>query len=344
MADISRIRCDIDFGRDGIQVSYLAVPSSTNESAYGTVTVPIAVLKHGTGPTALFTGGVHGDEYEGPVALMNLIRELDPGRLQGRLIIIPSLNLPAALTGERCSPVDGLNMNRVFPGERDGTITPMIAHFVCEALLPMADIQVDMHSGGKTLEYLPSINMRVPQDAQRAQKTFGALRAFGAPLGLIDRNLDDTGILNTVSERRGILNLDTELGGAGRVDRDTVRVAKTGIENLLKFFQMLDGDAVTPQQEGRAATRLAEVSDLACYVMAPDAGLYEPFIELGEAVQEGDALGQVHYVDDLNRAPWTVSATRVGFLACKRPPGRVQRGDNIAIIAQPLDPQRYGLT
>ncbi|MDH3452733.1 MAG: succinylglutamate desuccinylase/aspartoacylase family protein, partial [Gammaproteobacteria bacterium] len=304
---------------------------------------PIAVLKNGAGPSAFFSGGVHGDEYEGPVALLNLVRELRAEQLQGRLIVIPSLNLPAALKGVRCSPIDGLNMNRVFPGDREGTVTLIIAHYVCHVLLPMIDIQVDMHSGGTTLEYIPSINMRVADDTERAQKTFDALRTFGAPMGLVDRNLDDTGVLSTVCERRGILNLDTELGGAGRVDRNTVRMASNGVKNLLKHFQMLDGEIVTPAQQGRDATRLAEITDLACYVMAPDAGLYEPFVELGEDVRDDQPLGRIHYVDDLHREPVIVTASRSGFLVCKRPPGRVQRGDNIAIVAQQLQATTYGL-
>ena len=229
MSEGSRIRTDIDYDKGGKQVSFLAVPNSTNESAYGTVTIPIAVFKNGRGPTMLLTGGVHGDEYEGPVTLMNLVRELLVERIQGRVIVIPCLNLPAVLSGERCSPIDGLNMNRVFPGKRDGSITEVIAHYVCNVLLPMIDIQVDLHSGGKTLEYIPSMNMWSCADLDRRQKTFDAVKAFGAPISLIDQSLDATGILNTIFERHGILNFGPELGGAGRVDKNTIQITKTGI-------------------------------------------------------------------------------------------------------------------
>ena len=343
MVETSRIRTDIDYEQDGKQVSYLAVPSSTNDSAYGTVTIPIAVLKNGGGPTMFLSGGVHGDEYEGPVTLMNLVRELEPERIQGRIIIIPCLNLPAVLAGTRCSPVDGLNMNRVFPGQRGDTITAMIAHYVCHVLLPMVDIQVDLHSGGKTLEYIPSMNMWACADLERRQKTFDAIKAFGAPLSLVDQFLDSSGLLNTVFEHHGIMNFGPELGGAGRVDRDTVQLTKIGILNLLRHFDMMEGDIVTPQQQGRAPTRLAEIPDLDFYVMCPDAGLYEPFVDLGDDVEQGQAIGQVHYPDNLRRAPWITKAPQSGFILCKRPPGRVQRGDNIAIIGRDLDLAKYSL-
>lgn len=344
MAEDSRIRTDIDYEQEGKQVSFLAVPNSTNDSAYGTVTIPIAVLKNGSGPTMLLTGGVHGDEYEGPVALMNLVHEIRPKLIKGRIIVIPCLNLPAVLVGERCSPIDGLNMNRVFPGNRDGTITTVIAHYVCQILLPMIDIQVDLHSGGRTLEYIPSMNMWACEDPERRQKTFDAVKAFGAPVSLIDQALDATGILNVVFEQHGILNFGPELGGAGRVDKDIVQLAKTGILNLLRHFDMMEGTIVTPEQQGRAPTRPAEVPDLESYVMCPDGGLYEPFINLGEDVDAGQAIGQVHYPDNLGRVPLTVRTPCSGFLLCKRPPGRVQRGDNIAIIAQDLDVDKFDLT
>ncbi|MEM7292172.1 MAG: succinylglutamate desuccinylase/aspartoacylase family protein [Pseudomonadota bacterium] len=338
----SRVSCTIDFDGTGKRVGYLGVPHSGNESAYQTITVPIASLNNGVGPTVLFTGGVHGDEYEGPVALMNFVREIEAEQIQGRVIVIPNLNLPAAMAGLRCSPIDGLNLNRVFPGNPDGTVTDMIAHYVCEALLPITDVQVDLHSGGKTLEYIPSINMEAPDDLQRARETFAALRAFGAPVALIHRSLDAGGQLTTETERRGIINLNTELGGAGRVDRNTVVIAREGVLNLLKHFEVLAGDPRSAEQQGRAPTRLAEIADMNAYVMAPDRGLFEPFVALGEEISAGMPIGQLHYVDNLTRAPWVIEATADGFLICFRPPGRVERGDNIAIIAADLDPTKYG--
>src|SRR5512135_2579516 len=113
MGTASRLVTDIDFDRDGKQVSYLRAPSSTNQSAYGTVLIPLVVIRNGDGPTLLLTGAVHGDEYEGPVALARLARTLTPESIRGRIVILPALNLPALVAGTRLSPVDGLNLNRV---------------------------------------------------------------------------------------------------------------------------------------------------------------------------------------------------------------------------------------
>src|SRR5918994_6632952 len=97
MAGDSTIHTRIDYERDGKQVGHLYLPQSPHEDAWGAIPIPIAVIRSGRGPTVLITGGNHGDEYEGPITIARMIRELDPGAVQGRLILLPSLNPPAAL-------------------------------------------------------------------------------------------------------------------------------------------------------------------------------------------------------------------------------------------------------
>ncbi|MHA1153185.1 MAG: N-alpha-acetyl diaminobutyric acid deacetylase DoeB, partial [Alphaproteobacteria bacterium] len=100
--------------------------------------IPVAVIKNGEGPTALLTGANHGDEYEGPVALLDLARNLDPGELRGRVIVVPMMNYPAFRAGRRTSPIDQGNLNRAFPGRPDGTVTEKIADYFQRRLLPLA--------------------------------------------------------------------------------------------------------------------------------------------------------------------------------------------------------------
>ena len=111
---------NLTFDQDGKFISLLKIPNSTNTSGWGSLLLPVIVVRNGNGPTVLFTGGNHGDEYEGPIALRKLANELKPEQIQGQVIIVPYLNYPAVLAGTRLSPVDGLNMNRSFPGSPDG--------------------------------------------------------------------------------------------------------------------------------------------------------------------------------------------------------------------------------
>ncbi len=122
---------------------------------------------NGEGPTVLFTNANHGDECEGPVALWDLAHILRAETIDGRVIIVPAMNYPAFRAGRRTSPIDGGNLNRVFPDDSAGTLTEKIAdYFFCQ-LLPMADYVVDFHSGGRTLEFVPFCCVHVLSDAVR---------------------------------------------------------------------------------------------------------------------------------------------------------------------------------
>ena len=337
LSDFSRVATNIDFDKDGKQVSYLGIPISTDESAYGTVTVPITVIKNGSGPTIYLSGGVHGDEFEGPIALMKLVRKLEPQEVQGRVIITPCLNLPAVLAGKRCSPIDGLNLNRGFPGDANGSVTMMIAHYVSSVLLPLCDVQIDLHSGGNTLDFIPYVQMIGSSDKDLERRTLEAIKVFGTPVGLLTTELDPAGNLETICEELGIMTIQSELGGGGTVSKTSVGYAETGAMNLLKHFDVVEGKIVAPEDQGRPPMRLMTFSDASCYVMSPDDGLFEPFFELGDACEQGAPIGQVHYPHHVEKEPWVVHATRDGAVLSKRPPGTVRRGDNVAIIAQDMD-------
>ena len=143
----------------------MRIPWSDDRSAYGQIVIPIAVISNGEGPTALLTGGVHGDEYEGQIVLGALARDLDPA-IRGRIIIMPCANPAAALAGRRHVACRSGNLARLFPGDPAGGPTGQIAEGITRLLLPEADFLVDFHSGGSTLDYLPCAFGRLPSDCR----------------------------------------------------------------------------------------------------------------------------------------------------------------------------------
>ena len=157
----------IPLDEDGSHHGFLSLPYSRNDSAWGSIMIPISVIKNGPGPTALLTGANHGDEYEGPVALQDLALRLNAADIQGRVIIVPAFNYPAFRAGTRNSPIDDGNMNRVFPGNPRGTVTEKIADYFMRTLVPQADVIVDIHSGGKTLEFVPLAAAHVLEDKKQ---------------------------------------------------------------------------------------------------------------------------------------------------------------------------------
>ena len=163
----SPVSSTIDFEKKGVQHGFLKLPHSRDDSAWGSIVIPITAVKNGKGPTILFTGAKHGDEYEGPVALFDLANDIKVEEISGRVIIVPGMNYPAFKAGKRTSPIDGGNMNRVFPGNPEGNFTEKIADYFNRILLPMADYVVDFHSGGKTLDFLPFCCAHVLKDKEQ---------------------------------------------------------------------------------------------------------------------------------------------------------------------------------
>jgi N-alpha-acetyl-L-2,4-diaminobutyrate deacetylase len=335
----SRIRIGLDLEAEGKRSDYLYAPISTNDSAYGLVPIPITVVRNGTGPSVLLTGGVHGDEYEGPIALSRFAREVEPSAVSGRLIILPALNLPALRAGRRLSPIDGLNLNRVFPGRREGSVTEAIAHLVTAVLFPLVEMVLDLHSGGSSLLYLPLASTHVVADRERTRRSIEAMIAFGAPIGLIGTDLDSSGLLDYTAEQHGKLVVSTELGGGGIVSPQAVAIADRGIRNVLRHFEVLRDDGADPAaQPGQ--TRIVETPNLDCFAMAPVDGVYEALVECGAEVATGATLGFVHRIAVNDAAPVPVTAARAGLLICRRAQGRTARGDCLAIVAEDVSAAR----
>jgi N2-acetyl-L-2,4-diaminobutanoate deacetylase len=120
------LHATVEFDKPGKQTGFIEVPHSVHDDAWGVIPVPVAVISNGLGPTVILEGGNHGDEYEGPIVLGELIRTLDPRAVSGRLIFIPAINLPAVAAARRTSPIDDLNFNRAFPGDPLGS--PWLMH------------------------------------------------------------------------------------------------------------------------------------------------------------------------------------------------------------------------
>ncbi|MDX1664554.1 MAG: succinylglutamate desuccinylase/aspartoacylase family protein [Candidatus Promineifilaceae bacterium] len=336
----SPVTTDIDFEREGKQVGYLRVPHSRNTSAWGSVLVPVVVVQNGSGPTVLLVGGMHGGEYEGPVSLNKLAQRLAPEAVEGRVILLPSLNLPAVQVGQRLSPIDGKDMNRVFPGRPDGTLTEILAHYVYEEILPLCDAVLDIHAGGYSLELAPYISMHYLEDEAQMAATRAALEAFQAPYALIMEEFSGEGLLDYAVESMGKIFLCAELGGAGRLSPFTLQLAEVGALNLLRHFGIVEGEIERCADRGLPPMQLMEVPDAKNYHVVMEDGIYETFYEVGDGVEIGQPLGQVHFAQHPDRPPMPVVAQRGGVLIGRRGPGFVEVGDTVAVVAQEVDADR----
>ena len=329
---VNPISCSLDFDQDGVQHGHLKLPYSRDDSAWGAILIPITVIKNGDGPTALFTGGNHGDEYEGPIALLDMARHLDAAEISGRVILLPMMNHPAVRSGKRTSPSDAGNLNRLFPGRPDGSITEKIADYVTSTLLPQADLVADLHSGGRTLEFVPyAACHRLPHNHDLEARCTAAMRAFNAPYSMIMLELDALGMFDTEAENRGKVFVTTELGGGGSSTPHTVAIAKRGLRNLLQHIGILPGEL-----DMRPSAQL-DMPDARCFVTSEHSGMLEFMVELGDSVAEGDVIARIYDVERSGWRPVEYAANRDGLVAGRHYPGLVQSGDTLAVIAVPDD-------
>lgn len=324
------ITCTLDFEQDGVQHGFLKLPYSRDDSAWGAVMIPLTVVRNGNGPTALLTGGNHGDEYEGPVALSKLAQQLQAGQVSGRVIIVPFMNTPAFQAGTRTSPIDRGNLNRSFPGRPDGSVTEKIADYFRRTLLPLADIVLDIHSGGRTLDFLPFAACHVlPDKAQQARCEAG-MQAFAAPYCMRMLELDAQAMYDTAAEEQGKVFITTELGGGGTSTAKSVALAERGVRNVLIHAGILAGEV----EQGE--TTLLDMPDGDCFIASEHDGLLEMCRDLGETVSQGEVIARIHDIRRTGSAPVEYRARRSGLLAARHFPGLVQCGDTLAVIADVL--------
>lgn len=321
------ISSTIPLDGQGVHHGFLRLPHSRDDSAWGSVMIPITVIANGDGPTALMTGANHGDEYEGPIALQNLAVSLQPQDITGRVIILPMMNMPAFAAGTRCSPVDGANMNRSFPGRPDGTVTQKICHYIATELVPLADIVLDFHSGGRTLDFLPFAAAHILPDKTQEAACMAAMQAFNAPYSARMLEIDNVGMFDTEVESQGKVFVTTELGGAGTATANSVAVANKGIRNLLIHVGILAGQVqVDP-------TIQLDMPDDRCFVFAQTAGLVEYLVDMGDAVAKGQAIARIWRADRTGEAPHVCYAGLDGILTARHSPGLIKVGDFVGLVA-----------
>lgn len=325
------IVASIPFDRDGAHRGFLRLPVSRDASAWGSVMIPIAVIRNGSGPTALLTGGNHGDEYEGPIALQALAHELRHEEITGRVIIVPFMNAPAFRAARRTSPLDGANLNRSFPGRPDGTPTEKIADYFLRHLVPLADVVLDFHSGGKSLDFVPFAAAHLQDDADRQEACIAAMRAFNAPYSMTLREIDAVGMYDTVVEEAGKTFVTTEIGGGGTASARSAAIARRGVRNLLKHAGILSGEPDIRPSIGIDTTQ----GD--CFHFCEKGGLLEFLVDLGGPVTRGEPLALIWSVDCVGGDLVTIEARASGILAARHFPGLIAPGDCLAVVASVVD-------
>jgi predicted deacylase len=324
----TRIQSPLDFERGGRQIGDLRLRHSDVDVPLGYWPIPAAVLAGAPGPTLLLTAGVHGDEFDGPAALMRLVHALELSTLRGRLIVLPALNGPAVACSRRTSPLDDGNLNRAFPGDPNGGPTQQIAHFVEQVLLPCCDAAIDLHSGGKASVFVNCSLATRTADKALFGRNLELARAFGAPFIWVLGKHNDDRSLNAAAARQGIPMIAAELGGAGVIDPNAARLAHDGILRCMRHLGMLEDAPV-----GESTARMIEIASATDTLYASCEGLFVRRFEPGDVIEAGAAAGILYPLFEPERPPVTVTSSAGGVVLSRTNRGLVRRGDMLAMIA-----------
>jgi predicted deacylase len=264
---------------------YLEVPAGVDAGSR----IPVSII-HGVhpGPTLALIAGTHGYEYPPITALQRLRKELDPATLSGTVILIHVANPPSFLGRTiYTSPVDGKNLNRVYPGKTDGTVSECIAHVITTQVIERADYLVDMHGGDGNEILRPYIYMPVTGDAELDAKIKGMALAFGLDHIVIDpgRLADPAASVFTdmTGLTRGVAAITTETGQMGSNDDYWVDMAQDGVMNLLRHLKMIDEDEIPN-------TGVVWLEDYQV-IRASSTGVFHASVRDGYMVAEGTLLG-----------------------------------------------------
>ncbi len=315
-----------------------------HDSIWGDHLIPLTVwvgpqAKPGEGLVAF--GSNHGNEYEGPVVLKHLIREIDLSDVSGRLIFIPVLNPSAFRAGTReSSPDDRVNLNRAFV---DGAgvqpalsgITHRIAAFVRQYIWPRVHVVIDLHSGGNVARFSICANYHRVDDPVLGKKIEETARWFGTPSLMVYQNVTP-GLLPSEAERLGKITVGTELGWGSAVNPEGVRYGRHGVLAAAIHNGQLQGH-IEPIAFHKAGTqRTLEMVDRACFTVAPFDGHYESVLDCGTRVRTGDIVGYLHDFDHIDMAPWPVVAGVDGVVLAQAWVATVPRGQHIVVVGREL--------
>ena len=328
----SRISCTIPLDKEGLYQGDLMLRYSDNTQPLGYYPIPISVLANGKGPTALLISGVHGDEFEGPTALMRLICQINIDDINGRLIVLPSVNKPAIDASSRISPLDRVNMNRAFPGDPNAGPTHMLAHYIEQVLMPQSDMAIDLHTGGKASIFKSCTLVSRTSDQQLYKDSLELANAFGLPLVWLLGEFNDDRSVNAAALRNKIPMIATELGGGGGNDPVQIDIAVKGILQCLSANGILRVKQPDDYEQAVVNPRQVEIRSPSQNLYAPATGLFDRQFMAGDEVKKDQSAGFVYLSDQPWASPVELKFPEAGMVLAHGNRGHVIRGDMLAMV------------
>lgn len=291
--------------------------------AGGAYEVPVLIVRgNSPGPVLWVNAGIHGDEYEGPVAAAQLFAELPPAELSGSIVVTPVINLPAFEAKTRTSPLDLQDLNRSFPGNPNGLPSQRIAHLILSTMVEHADYVVDLHGGGLDKLILPYASYYELAEAGRVAKELAEATGVDMLLGT-PGDVIAGGTLAGALVKQGVPAITLESGAEGRLRDEYVDVHYAALTNVLRHLQMIPGSPAPPKRLIRAINGQNLFIDRG--------GLIRYSVRPKDVVTMGDVIGEIFNLS--GSLVETLRAPHDGVISLIKTSPAVSGGDRVATIA-----------
>jgi predicted deacylase len=266
----------------------LKVPAGPGDDG---TTIPFSII-HGArpGPVLALIAGTHGVEYPPVLALQRLRTSIDPQSLTGTVVLVHVANMPSFLKRTiYYGPTDGKNLNRVFPGKRDGTLSDRIADAITREIIDRATHVIDIHCGDGNEWLRPYSYWVVTSAPQVVAASRDLALAFGLDHLVIDTERPNDPVasiyLANTAMTRGKPALTVESGGWSRTDEESIARVEQGVAGVLRHLKMRAGgpDPVAhPVWLGRNEVLRSSFT-----------GLLYPMVEPGQTVAQGTLIARI---------------------------------------------------
>jgi predicted deacylase len=293
--------------------------------------IPITTIRGaGPGPTLALIAGNHGYEYPPILALQRLRGQIDPAELRGRIVMVHTANMPSFL-GRTVyfSPVDGKNLNRVYPGRPDGTVSERIAWAITTEVIEKADYVLDLHCGDGNEWLRPYVYQNITGNAALDSSIARLVMAFGIDHVVVDRDrpTDPARSLycSTTAITRGKPAMTIESGSLGMSDEESVERIVAGIHGVLRELRMKQGG---PEPLPRAV-----YLDPTEVVVSPETGILYAQAECNQTVPKGALLA--HVTDFFGRTIAEVRSPLDGLVLYVVATPPITRGQPVACVGVP---------
>ena len=323
----SPIVCNVPMDEPGRHIGSLDLMTSDNTHYYSVIPIPIAVFNNGEGPTVYVSAGTHGNEEQGQLVVRRLIADLNLSDIQGRLILIPSLTLPAARVSARVSPLDDANLNRSFPGDARSGPTSTIAHFLTNVLFPICDAGMDLHSAGREAGMPALTYLGLNPDKELTKRSYELLKAFGFPHAMICEDGGDG--MDDSAHALKIPFIGAEFKGMSSADPAPL---KQGMDAVLRFL-VHTGVLKDPGNLPPPAETVLLDHRVLTSVRAPNEGFFWPAHEMLDEVKAGDVAGMLYSFDEIGREPTALTYPASGVVTMRRTHARCAAGDLVVSTA-----------